>query len=246
MLRLNRLRMIPDTTYNAVPMIPSRPLGEPIDMGLSLLRSVSPVHLEYLQNMGVGGSLTVSLLQEGRLWGLIACHHRTPKRVDYETRNALELLGQLISALLPAKTQIEQRASRQRLAQRCQQFRTALRGDVDFNANVKMQDDSLAGLLGIEGASVGVHLGDEWLLVGQTPSHAELDLLLDWLQETHPGEDVFYTDQLPLIYPPAVSFCDRASGMLAMRFPQGERAYILWFFRGRPSIRWIGRACPVN
>jgi light-regulated signal transduction histidine kinase (bacteriophytochrome) len=94
---LNTLRMIADVTYHAVPLL--GPEGSaPLDMSHAVLRSVSPIHVEYLQNMGVGASMSVSIVINGRLWGLIACHHMGPKRVPYSIRMAADVLAQVIAS----------------------------------------------------------------------------------------------------------------------------------------------------
>jgi light-regulated signal transduction histidine kinase (bacteriophytochrome) len=94
---LNTLRMIADVTYDAVPLL-GLDASAPLDMSFAVLRSVSPIHVEYLQNMGVGASMSVSIVINGRLWGLIACHHMSPKRVPYSIRMAADVLAQVIAS----------------------------------------------------------------------------------------------------------------------------------------------------
>jgi light-regulated signal transduction histidine kinase (bacteriophytochrome) len=94
---LNTLRMIADVGYHAVPLL-GAPDAVPLDMSFAVLRSVSPIHVEYLQNMGVGASMSVSIVIHGRLWGLIACHHMRPKRVPYSVRMAADVLAQVIAS----------------------------------------------------------------------------------------------------------------------------------------------------
>jgi two-component system, chemotaxis family, sensor kinase Cph1 len=94
---LNTLRMIADVSYHAVPLV-GAPDAPPLDMSFAVLRSVSPIHVEYLQNMGVGASMSVSIVIHGRLWGLIACHHTGPKRVPYSVRMAADVLAQVIAS----------------------------------------------------------------------------------------------------------------------------------------------------
>nr|WP_307727357.1 ATP-binding protein [Telluria mixta] len=94
---LNTLRMIADVGYQAVPLLGAEG-GTPLDMSFAVLRSVSPIHVEYLQNMGVGASMSVSIVIHGRLWGLIACHHMSPKRVPYSVRMAADVLAQVIAS----------------------------------------------------------------------------------------------------------------------------------------------------
>jgi light-regulated signal transduction histidine kinase (bacteriophytochrome) len=94
---LNTLRMIADATYHAVPLL-GAPGSAPLDLSFAVLRSVSPIHTEYLQNMGVAASMSVSIVINGRLWGLIACHHMCPKRVPYSIRMAADVLAQVIAS----------------------------------------------------------------------------------------------------------------------------------------------------
>ncbi len=101
----NWLRFIADRDYVPVSIFPpSGPTAiSPLDLSHSVLRSVSPIHLEYLRNMGVGASMSISLLKGDRLWGLVACHHYSPRYVPYDVRTACELLGQVMSMQFVAR-----------------------------------------------------------------------------------------------------------------------------------------------
>ena len=118
---LNTLRMIADVSYHAVPLL-GAPDTAPLDMSFAVLRSVSPIHVEYLQNMGVGASMSVSIVVGGRLWGLIACHHMGPKRVPYSVRMAADVLAQVIAATVQS---LESRAEAQ-LVEHAAKVRTSL------------------------------------------------------------------------------------------------------------------------
>jgi chemotaxis family two-component system sensor kinase Cph1 len=96
---LNTLRMIADVNAPAVPML-GAPAAAPLDMSFATLRSVSPIHIEYLQNMGVGASMSVSIVINGRLWGLLACHHMSPKRVPYSVRMAADVLAHVLGSMV--------------------------------------------------------------------------------------------------------------------------------------------------
>jgi len=118
---LNTLRMIADMTYDAVPLL-GAPGAPALDMSFSVLRSVSPIHIEYLQNMGVAASMSVSIVINGRLWGLIACHHMSPKRVPYSIRMASDVLAQVIGSTVQSIESNDQAA----LAERAAKVRTSL------------------------------------------------------------------------------------------------------------------------
>ena len=98
----NWIRLIPDTHYLPAPILP-RDGVQPLDLSYSVTRSVSPIHLQYLLNMGVGASMSLSIVLRGQLWGLIACHHRTPRFLPHRLRVACELFAQMASWRLETK-----------------------------------------------------------------------------------------------------------------------------------------------
>jgi two-component system, chemotaxis family, sensor kinase Cph1 len=133
---LNTLRMIADMTYEAVPLL-GAPQSSPLDLSFGVLRSVSPIHVEYLRNMGVGASMSVSIVINGRLWGLIACHHMTPKRVPYSVRLAADVLAQVLASSVQS---IESRDDA-RLVERAAKVRTSL------VESLLLEEDSLEALV---------------------------------------------------------------------------------------------------
>ena len=133
---LNTLRMIADMTYDAVPLFGAEG-SAPLDMSFAVLRSVSPIHIEYLQNMGVAASMSVSIVVNGRLWGLIACHHMGPKRVPYSVRLAADVLAQVMASTVQT---IEMRDDA-RLVERAAKMRTSL------VESLLLEEDPLEALL---------------------------------------------------------------------------------------------------
>jgi chemotaxis family two-component system sensor kinase Cph1 len=110
---LNRLRLIPDIGYVPVPIIADRPLRPPLDLSRSDLRSVSPIHIEYLHNIGVRATLTISILVRGNLWGLVACHHTSPRRLNRAVRSTCDFFAQMLA--LKLSTRIDHADLSQRL-----------------------------------------------------------------------------------------------------------------------------------
>jgi len=104
MYRLNRVRLIPDADYSPIPITPelNPRTGQPLDLTFSVLRSVSPVHVRYMKNMGTGASMSILILRDGQLWGLVACHNKTPRRVSFEIRNACDIIAQALSVQIAA------------------------------------------------------------------------------------------------------------------------------------------------
>ncbi|WP_349998529.1 ATP-binding protein [Stenotrophomonas lacuserhaii] len=239
--RRNRVRLIADNDYRAVPLLRSAGLAgaAPTDLSLAVLRSVSPVHLQYMRNMGTGASLSVSLLAEGRLWGLVSCHNQFPRRVPYHVRTACEFIGQILSLQIALKERAL--AVEERIARRAIQVRLLGRmaGDEDFMAALGRDQKSLLDLTGATGAAI-VHRG-QCVLLGQTPGQTDVNALVDWLTRHHPAEDVFHTDALPAIWPEAAAFAELASGVMAISISQLHDSFVLWFrAEVMRTVRWGG------
>ena len=118
---LNTLRHIAKIDYLQVPLL-GAPGAQPLDMSFAVLRSVSPIHVEYLKNMGVCASMSVSIVINGRLWGLIACHHMAPRTVPYAIRMAADVLAQVMASTIQS---IEARLDAE-LVERAARVRTDL------------------------------------------------------------------------------------------------------------------------
>ncbi|BAT55147.1 multi-sensor signal transduction histidine kinase [Nostoc sp. NIES-3756] len=229
---LNWLRLIPDAHYQPVPLIPANnPLtNQPLDLSLSALRSVSPIHLEYMHNMGVTASMSISLLQNQQLWGLIACHHSTPKYVPYDIRTACEFIGQVMSVELANKEASEDIDYKMQLKSLQTQFVEALsQAEYLFEGMVQLKSQ-LLHLVNATGAVI--YSGKQCLRVGKTPSEDEVHALLDWIKP-HLHESLFESRSLTQDYPPAASYAAIASGVLALEISRVHRNYILWF---RPEV----------
>ncbi len=226
----NQIRVIPDTRRQSVEMIPAQhPLTDrPTDLTLANLRSAVPCHTEYLQNMGVGASLTISLLKDGHLWGMIACHHQTPRSVAYELRKACELLGQVIFADISTIENIVDSSYRSKLSHDRAVAVNQMSQSASFVDGLMGYEPNLLDLFAAEGAAV--YVGGEWTTIGQTPPPAELDYLVQWLN-ANVQDEVFSTDSLSGLDPDAEQFKDVASGLLSISL--SPQSYILCF---RPEV----------
>ncbi|MUG93143.1 GAF domain-containing protein [Scytonema sp. UIC 10036] len=226
----NWIRIIPDTRSQPVEIFPiNNPVTlRPLDLTNSSLRSAAPCHIQYLHNMGVGASLTISLIKEGKLWGLIACHHQTPKYVAYELRKACEFLGRVIFAELSAREETEDYDYRMQLASIQSALVEYMAQEENFIDGLVKHQPSLLDLTSAQGAAIC--FGGNYTLIGETPKEEDLNFLVQWLRN-NVKEEVFYTDSLPHIYPDAERFKNVASGLLAI--PISKRNYVLWF---RPEV----------
>ncbi|MBD2208816.1 GAF domain-containing protein [Nostoc linckia FACHB-104] len=226
----NFIRLIPDAHAEAVQILPiNHPQNQQaIDLTNSILRNAAACHLEYLHNMGVGASLTISLIKDGQLWGLIACHHQTPKYVSYELRKACEFLGRVIFTEISTREETEDYGYQMNLTYIQSVLMEYMSQEENFIDGLVKHKPNLLNLTSAQGAAVC--FGDRCTVIGETPKEEDLSFLLQWLKN-NVHEEVFYTDSLPRIYPDAEKFKNVASGLLAI--PISKRNYVLWF---RPEV----------
>jgi light-regulated signal transduction histidine kinase (bacteriophytochrome) len=244
--RLNRSRVIVDAGYRPVPLVTAGPLPRPIDLSYSLLRSVSPVHIEYLHNMGVAASTSFSIIRHGgggeegpgKLWGLIACHHRTPLAVPFEVRTACEFLAQVIGIQIGAQERRSHDEHRLRLQAAQTRLLAAMAPEENLRGSLLAAGPQLLDFMSAGGAAL--YFNKEVTLVGATPPKEAVQQILDMLILKE-DRDLWSTECLASVLPEARAYKDTAAGLLAMRISQFVNSYILWF---RPekirTITWGG------
>lgn len=229
---LNRLRLIPDINSQPIDLIPTNnPVtNKPLDLSYSVLRSVSPCHLEYLKNMGVTASMSISLIKDKTLWGLIACHHQSPNYITYEVRTACEFLAQVMSLELAAKEDNEHLDYKMKIKSIQSKFIEAIPQEENFMDGLVKDKSNLLNLVSAQG--VAICANDHLSVIGKTPEEVDIQDLIEWV-ETKLDNDIFYTDSLPKLYPQAEKFKNVASGLVALSISQLPKNYILWF---RPEV----------
>lgn len=237
--RHNHIRLIPDANYEPVPLLAASdaPSPEALDLSFAALRSVSPVHLEYMRNMGTFASMSVSIVVGGRLWGLISCHDHEAHHLSFQTRVACEHLGRLLSLQIQAQEDNAEVAQRLALHQRVLTL-VAMMAESDGTLQRLVQPDlALPELAGATGAAVV--LNDTCWTLGRVPPVEAIRELAHWVAER--GEDLFCTDRLPQLYPAGEALLPQCAGVLAISISQVHRHVVLWF---RPelvqTIRWAG------
>ena len=233
------LRLISDVDGETSPLVPqTNPNGEPLDLSLSVTRAVSPIHLEYLKNMGVSASMSVSIMKNDELWGLFACHHRTPRHVDYERRTAIELFAQFFSYELERKVEAEARDEERGARDLHDRLMLRLSSGDDLVESFDLIADELSKIVASDG--VAIYSEGNYVSQGATTSAEEFKTLCRFLN-TAPTGRVFYTDNLIDKYPAAEDFSNRVAGILAVPISRTPRDYIV-FFRQEiaRSVRWAG------
>ncbi|MEB3278402.1 MAG: ATP-binding protein [Lyngbya sp.] len=239
---LNWLRLIMDINYKPVDIVPVlNPLrNEPLDLSHSVLRSVSPIHVQYLQNMGVAASLCISLIKDNQLWGMIVCHHYEPKYVNYETRKACEFLGQFMSIELFKKQSKESEAYQEKVRDLQKEFKKSLSiQPLNISAFLQNNGEHLLSLVNASGILIA--LEDELIVFGKTPPTEAVKKLLHWLKVNHQVE-LFQTNNISEIYPDFSPVQKVASGILAISIFSLNTSYqIVWLRPERTqTVTWAG------
>jgi chemotaxis family two-component system sensor kinase Cph1 len=235
----NPLRLIPDVRYEPAPLVAWRNSNlEPVDLSQSSLRSVSPLHLEYLQNMGVAASMSLSLIVAGRLWGLVACHHLSPRRLTRHSRVSLELISEMASYLLEVKESAQELAFRLERKDTLELLVSHVSKDQDLTKGLTQSHASLMGYIPSDG--VCVWLDGEFVGIGRTPLRDDVAQIVAWLNETM-IDGVFQTNYLSSLYSNATPLAGVASGLLALSISRSPRDYVIWF-RGEVirNVTWAG------
>jgi light-regulated signal transduction histidine kinase (bacteriophytochrome)/CheY-like chemotaxis protein len=235
----NPVRLLADV--GAPPSLVVPQLGamrEPLDLSMSTLRAHSIMCIEFLKNMGVGATMTVSLVRDGRLWGLISCHHMSARHVGFEQRTTVELFGRLLSFLMAEQDRAELRTYEARMGDLQHQLGAALLHDGAPEQRIADMAEQLRDLVPCDGLAVCI--GDKVVLWGDTPTLEELAGLRPPLDRTTASR-IFATDSLGSFHAPATGFAERAAGMLVVPISRSSRDYVM-FFRHEiaRSVIWAG------
>ncbi len=235
----NLVRVVADVGVEPIPVVPVlNPVNQqPLDMTYSALRSLSPIHLEYLHNMGVQASMVISLLQNGRLWGLISCHHMTSKRVSFAMREAAVFISRMISTEL---TSIERR-DELLLLSKVSAIKTKLLNSILIHSETEVLDRLSADLLNLVDASgMIIVVEGQRYLQGQVPNPVAVDTLLNWLS-LQSITDVFSCDHLSKQFPPASAYTEIASGIITTALSSDMRNCLIWLRKEKPrTVKWAG------
>jgi len=237
--KINLTRLIADVYTTPSKIVSTRQYSEQaLDLTHSQLRAVSPVHIEYLKNMGVHSSFSISLLYKGELWGLIACHNYSPRFIDYKARESSKLIGQILSSAL----EFRQDEANKNLQDR-------------FNANVDalsklmfkyesieeaLSGESITLIDAVEASGAVLVYEGNMVKLGKTPDEVQLQQLFKWIK-ANVTETFYYTNELPEVYAEAAAFKHAASGIMVLTLSHDLSEYIVWF---KPehiqTIKWAG------
>lgn len=234
----NWIRLISDVDYAPAPLVPSiDPVTDtPLDLTYATLRSVSPIHVEYLRNMGVHASMSISLLRQGRLWGLIACHHYTgPHLPPFGTRAAAEFLGSTLSLRLVDRFEDEQLHKRLAAQAILAKLTAATLDDGEPLPEALLGAPDLLDLVPADG--VVIDIGGDLRMRGSVPPLDVVSAVAAWARDV--DEDVASSECLSRALPELDLDPQVAAGALVLNLPDGQ--YVIWFRREvLRSVDWGG------
>jgi len=254
----NAFRLITQVNYTPAPLTPpNNPRnGRPLDMSHAILRDVSPIHRQYLRNMGVDASMSISIIRGGQLWGLIACHHYGPRPLPRHLRAVCELFGSMFSLALEAREKSDTFGARLASRMVLQNLMLNLAGATDYAAGLTQESPNLldyihggdATLDHTQLGGVAVCVKGRLTSLGTTPSPEQIESLIGWLNShMEKSQGVYATDRLGEVWQPAQAFANLASGLLVISVSTEPSDYIIWF---RPelvqSTNWAGEPVKLN
>ena len=240
----SRVQLLAHVDYEPAPLIPllNPRTQQPLDMRQAILRDVPVVHREYLRSMDVDSSMSSSIVSEGKVWGLIACHHYSPRRLPRYLRSVFELFGSFFSLQLEARLRAD--LSETRLASRTmlQRLMRSLADEPDYAQGLVRELPALLDYMtsrrptsgsemgrGLQ-CGIAVRVNNQISVLGSTPCTEDIEALTEWLAvQTKDSDGVFMTDRLGELWKPAKSFAAVGAGLLVATVSRESREFVLWF-----------------
>lgn len=233
---LNTLRLIADVAYEPVPLIGDAD-SEALDMSFCVLRSVSPIHIEYLRNIGVGASMSISIIINGRLWGMLACHHMSALQIPYSIRMACDVLTQIIASTVSSIQQYERAEATQHATNIRAALVETLMNEEDVLRALGAHAEALKKTLDASALVLAQH--GKILVFGQIPHTLAKDIL-DLLPTD--GDELVLRQsrkEWPTILQNRIN---KWVGLLALRFDPATNGWILAFRMEQvETINWGGK-----
>jgi len=209
-----------------------------LDLSQSQLRAVSPIHIQYLKNMGVHSSFSISLIYHKELWGLIACHNYTPRFINYKSRESAKLIGQILSSALEFRQDEENQSVYDKYKAAVSQLSKSMLQSIRIEDALTSQNITLMDVADVSGA---VLLYEKNVVrLGVTPDDEQLKSLVSWIGETI-NDPIYYTQHLSSIHPDAAAYKAIASGMFVCTISKELGEYVIWFKPEQlQTIQWAG------
>ncbi|WP_183998186.1 HWE histidine kinase domain-containing protein [Rhizobium wenxiniae] len=233
----NWVRVIGDASFVPVPLVPGIKDGErEVDLSFSHLRSVSPIHCEYLRNMGVAASMSISIVVDGELWGLIACHHNTPKNLSIPLRVATELFAQYFSLHVGTIEHRTQKAAAAATRGRLDAIIEDVNPHVPVEITLREKLGEFSSLVDSDGA--GLWSRGQWSAYGVTPPDDDVADLMALVSE-NAGRNIWDTQSMRDEF--GERYGTRVAGLMAIPISVSSPDYLV-MFRSEEAhqIEWAG------
>jgi chemotaxis family two-component system sensor kinase Cph1 len=236
--KLNLTRLINDVNDEPAAIAVLQGETTTLDLTYSQLRAVSPIHIQYLKNMGVSSSFSISLIYKKKLWGLIACHAYSPRFINYESREAAKLVGQILSAALEFRQDEEDLQLLYSFYNKVDAISVNLHSDHLIDESLFGEESNILEVVHATGAAL---IYDKKITTaGAVPEIEEIKQLVTWIGKNSP-EGFYATSHLEKAFPPAEAYKQAACGILSVTLSRELNEYIIWF---KPeiikSINWAG------
>ena len=232
----NPIRLIVDTDYKPAGLLGESQDYTPIDMSFSSLRSVSPVHVQYLKNMDVRASMSISIVQDNKLWGLICCHHKTARRVPFAVRHASELVARIIAIQLAVLTKSQALNDQVTV----NEITSAVITQIRDHENKKAFDDILSAICEVPDAdSLYLKVGSKVFQFGDLPERGSLKTILDHIKTNQ--KQSFIESNLTNVIEIGKTDMSRAASLIYRKIDAEEDSHIIWFRKERlQTMKWAG------
>ena len=234
----NLVRVIPDVHYRPAPLQPELPADDPLDMSDCSLRSVSPIHIQYLKNLGVAASASFSIVKDGELWGLVACHNGTPRMLPLDVRGACRALAAGLARQIKSREDTDAYRERVRLRTSEDRIVELLLREGSLDDAISRHLPEIQRMLDADG--VAVLRGTEAVTAGKCPSEADIKSLAGWIARSA-WQPVFSTNELAAQAVLSEAAQPLSAGLLAMTLSAAETWMVLWFRAEAVEIvNWAG------
>ncbi|MBO9198269.1 GAF domain-containing protein [Rhizobium sp. 16-449-1b] len=234
----NKIRVIPDVAYTPAPIRSVSENLKELDLSESTLRSVSPVHIQYLKNMGVAASASISIVKDGVLWGLVACHHQVPKEIPLNVRIACRAIAGSLARQIRSKEEAELYRERLRLRSQEETVLSKLGADGSLNEFFERSGRELANLLNADGFAAVQ--GQDLFTYGKCPDDIDVRAIADQIRKPAALQP-FATSSLKTKISQAEAYADRASGLLAVTMSTEIPTILIWFRAEHLEVlEWAG------
>lgn len=232
------IRAIADIDAPTADLIAADSTAESLDLSLTHLRAVSPIHLEYLANMGVQSSMNVAIIVRRQLWGLFAFHHNSVKLLSPDYRSTCDLFGQLFSLKFQQVLEEERFNTRKRTTSAISQVVKRLANHGSFTETVQALGEKLCSMLSAHGLAVIAK--QDVQTYGEVPSHDVIMELIHQIQ-THPTPDLVPLENLSQLDHVTASQLDKTAGALCLGISPTDEVFVI-FFRNEIiyEVRWAG------